>query len=132
MGDIEQDLNATIAAAVKAKVEASVMEALAGGELMREYVAAALSQQVDLNPNDRYNNKKVSFLERTLRTAIQKATEDAVRAAILEDMPVLQDEVRRAIKRNSSTMADALCTSLTEAAERAYGVKVELNMPGRG
>jgi len=130
--DLTTDLNATITAAVNARIEASIVEALSGDATISKYVAAALSQQVALNPNDRYDNKKVSFLERTLRATIQKATEAAVREVIADEMPLITDEIRKAVKRNAGTMADALAKSLTEAAERTYGVKVELNMPGRG
>ena len=132
MPEPEQSIDATIQAAVNARVEAEVMRALSGDEVVGRYVAAALSQKVEVKRAD-YRTEKVSFLTVTLEKAIQAATQDAVQTIIEEELPTIEAEVRKALRRNVVGIAEALTQSLADAADKTYGVKVDmtLRMPSR-
>lgn len=126
---VTTDLNATIASAVSARVEAEVAAALSGDEFIGQYVHAALTQQVPIS-HDRYENKKAPYLTVLLRRTIQKATEAAVERLLEEERPLIEDEIRKALRRNAATMAEGIASSLSERASRGYGVTVALRLPG--
>lgn len=126
--DITSDLDATIASAVNARIEAAVTQALASDEVLGRYVTAALQQPVD--PRGNYNREKITFLQHTLSKAIQEATKAAVIKVLTEDRDEIEDQVRKALRRNVAGMADQIATSLAERATKGYGVTVELRVPG--
>lgn len=128
MSNVTEDLNATIANAVNARIEAEVAAALAGDEVIGQYVAAALRQEIQ---PDRYNSRsKTTFLTLTLRTAIQGATKAAVKRVLIEEREHIEDEVRKAIRRGTKNFAEQMVENLVKQASTAYGVKVELKLPG--
>lgn len=127
MSNIETDLNATIASAVNARIEAEVMAALSGDEIIGRLVTAALQQKVG---EERYGRKQTTFLASVLNAAIKDATKAAVARLIEEERPLIEDEIRKALRRNVKTMADAIVGNLAEQASSAYGVSVELRIPG--
>lgn len=129
MADIEDDLNKTIRSAVNARVEAAVMAALSGDEVIGAMVAAALQQQVEVPSERGYGKEKVPFMVHAVRSAIRSATKDAVAKVITEETPLIEDEVRKAFKRSAATLADSLVSSLAESCRSAYGVSVELRLP---
>ncbi len=128
MSNIEQDLNTTIAAAVNARVEAQVFAALSGDEVIGRFISAALNE---IQPQrDRYSTreKPQTFMARTLEVAIQKATKAAVERFIEEEVASIEDEVRKALRRDLKRIAETLTGSLVEAAHKAYGVKVDMSV----
>ena len=126
MPDPTQDLNATIASAVNARIEAEVMKALSGDETISHFVAAAMQQPVELTKN--YRTEKVPFLRHVLTKAIQQATEQAVKKLIVEEVESIEAEVRKALRRDLATIASTLTKSLVDAAGTTYGVSVDLSL----
>jgi len=126
--DVTLNLNETIAAAVKARVEVEVLKALSGDEVMGGFVALALQEIVEVKDPSTYNTRKVPFLTRTLEVAVQQATKAAVAKLIIEELPSIEDAVRKALKRNLGTIAATLSESLVKAAERPYGFDVDLSL----
>lgn len=104
--DNSSDLNQVIISA-----EAEVAAALSGSELMRQYVASALSA---------YRTRRTTFLKEAIDKAIQDATEAAVRKLLAEEAPQIAAEVAKELRKN---------VKLGEAAQSPYGVRVELNYP---
>ena len=129
--DPTADLNATITAAVQARIEASVAEALAGGELIRGMVQAALNQTVEIpKENGGYGTQRVPFLRAALWKMIQEATKVALNAVMLEEQPRIEEEVRKRLKRDAPEFAKAMVGNLVEQAQRPYGLRVSVILPG--
>ena len=127
--NLESDLNATIAAAVNARIEAQVAEAMAGDEMLGRYVQSALRQTVEVNKRDgSYGKERVSFLSATLGEAIQQATKRAVAAYFEQSADALEAEVAKALRSNSKDIAATLVASLAEKANKAYGVNVAMSL----
>lgn len=126
------DLNATITAAVNARIEAEMMKALSGDATIGSFVTAALQQQVEVPKKVGYGTERVPFLRHVLCEAIRKATEDASRRLVEEEMGSIEDAVRKALRRDVGRIAETMSKSLADAAARAYGfnVTVDLRMPG--
>lgn len=127
---IEGDINQIIASAVNARVEAQVLAALSGDEVIGKLVTAALTEQVPAT-NDRYDSKKTTYLNRVLRDAIKEATADALRRVIAEELPMIEEEIRKVLRRNVKQIAEGLANQLGEKAASAYGVRVEMMYPDR-
>lgn len=126
--NIEQDLNATIANAVSARVEAEVIKALAGDEIIGRYIAAALNQQVEVGGS--YNRTKVTFLQATLRSAFQEMTKRAIAKVLEQDAELIEAEVRKAVRRNATGFAEAIVGNIVERSKTAYGIQVSVKLPG--
>lgn len=134
MADIEADLNQTITAAVNARVEAEMMKALSGDETIGKFVLAALRQPVQKNPNARYGSEAKeteTYLTNVLRKAIQTSAKAACEKFVADEIGLIEDEVRKALRRDVKRIAETLTQSLTDAAAKTYGidVKVDLKMP---
>lgn len=103
MTEITADPNATIANAVNAvnavnaRIEAAVLEALSGVEVIG---------------------------------AIRDATKAAVASILATERPLIEDEVRKALRRGVAKMAEGIASSLADNAANGYGVTVELKLPG--
>ena len=126
----ENSIDATITAAVNARVEAEVARALSGDEVLGRYVTAALQQTVEVNTGD-YRKQKVPFLSKVLHDAIQAATKRAV-AAWLEDADErarLETAVVTALRSSRDEIASNLVDQVVAAADKPYGVTVELKFP---
>jgi hypothetical protein len=131
-GNIEGDLNETIRSAVNARVEAEVTKALAGDEVIGALVTAALQQTVEVPARGGgYGKEKVPFMTQVVRKAIQGATQAAVAKVIEQEAPLIEEEVRKAFKRNAGAMAEGMVASLSERAASNYGVTVELKLPNK-
>lgn len=128
---IEGDINQIIASAVNARVEAQVLAALSGDEVIGRLVTAALTEQVPAT-NDRYDSKKLPYLTKIVRDAIKQATADALRRLIAEEMSVIEEEIRKALRRDIKGIAGQLAGQLASKAAQTYGVTVELKFPDRG
>lgn len=131
MSDIVLDLDKTITAAVNARVEAEMMKALSGDETIGAFVTAALRQTIEVTASNGYGKERVPFLTATLRNAIRAATKDAVQRFIAEEMESIESEVRKALRRNLASIADALTTNIVEGAKNGYGISVNLAIKTR-
>lgn len=122
--NIDGDLNQVIASAVNAKIESQVAAALAGDEVIGQYVAAALRQEVQ---PDRYNSRsKTTFLTHTLTSAIQTATKKATAELIAEQEEVIKLEVRKALRGKIGELADAMVDELKSSTGRTDGYRVNV------
>lgn len=123
------DINAVIAGAVNARIEAEVVAALAGDAVIGQFVAAALNQQIELEDRSRsYQKIKTTFIANVLRKAIQEATQAAVANVILEELPTIEAEVRKALKRDIAGIAAGLAKTLEDVAKKAYGINVAMTL----
>jgi hypothetical protein len=129
MPDVTPDLDAVITNAVNARIEAEVIKALSGDEVIGRLVMAALQQPV--SSNDFMRSKAKPFLTHVLEKAIQEATKSAVTKILAEEGDRIEQAVRGAILDNVYGFANQLVTGLKDRAGQAYGVdvKVDLKMP---
>ena len=127
--DLEINLNETIAAAVKAKIDASVMEALAGDAVIAGFVTAALTEPVQVDRFDR--GKRPTYLEHVLKKAIQEATKEVVGKVIDQEKPKILAEVEKAIGRKTKAIAKATVDQMTERAQWRYGLDVDVTFTDR-
>lgn len=135
MPDIEADLNQTITAAVNARVEAEMMRALSGDETIGKFVLAALRQPVKKNPNAQYGNESretETYLTQVLRKAIQASAKSAVEKFVNDEIGTIEDEVRKALRRDVRSIAETLTKSLVDSAATSYGVNVKVDLKTRG
>ena len=126
---ITDDLNNVISAAVNARVETAVLEALSGHETIGKMVVAALQQPVEVQSRNGYGKDKVPFLNHLLSSTIRAAAENAVRAVLVEEQQNIEDEVRKHIRRQAPEIAQKMAGQLVEAASKSYGINVSLRMP---
>lgn len=129
--DLIPDLNQTIVAAVQARVEAEMLKALSGDEVIASFVTAALQEQVPVT-NDRYDRKTEPYVRNVLRKTIKEVTHQAVTRLIEEEMPSIETAIRKSLRRNIDSMTDGLVENLAKQAKGAYGIKIELRLPGDG
>lgn len=135
MADIETDLNQTISAAVNARVEAEMMKALSGDETIGKFVLAALRQPVKKNPGAQYGaaaKETETYLTQVLRKAIQASAKAACEKFVAEEIGTIEDEVRKALRRDVRNIAEALTQNLVDSAAKAYGVNVKVDLKVRG
>ena len=124
---IDGDLNATIANAVNARIEAAVTAALSGDEVLGQYVAAALNQPITIDRD--YRKIKTTYQQHTIRSSIQEATKNAITRVLVEDQELIEDEVRKALRRNLAAIASGIAGSLADHAKKGYGVQVTVRLP---
>lgn len=129
--DINQDLNTVIASAVNARIEAQVVEALAGDAMIGRMVTAALQQPITVRDSATYRDRKTTFLAHTIEQTLQEATKAAVQRVIKDEAPTLEMAVRGELRRNINTVAKQLVGSVLNATEKGYGITVEMKFPGR-
>lgn len=130
MGDeqVTLDLNATIVAAVNARIEAEVAKALSGDETIGRFVSAALQQTVTVKDRNSYRETQEPFLTNVLRNVIQSATKEAVQRFVADEIESIEEEVRKALRRDVKRIATTLSESLVKAAAKPYGVDVHLDL----
>lgn len=129
MTEVSNDLNTVIVAAVNARVEAAVAEALSGNQLMAQYVGQALSQEVEIKDNN-YNRRKTTFLKHSIEGAIQGAAKKAIEQFLVDEVAEIEKVVKAELKAQIPGIAKQLVGTLSDAASKAYGVEVKLKMPG--
>ncbi|OQW34493.1 MAG: hypothetical protein A4E20_10765 [Nitrospira sp. SG-bin2] len=132
MKDITDNLNDTIASAVKVQIEAKVLEALSGGEFFEKYVHAVLYRKIEVpDPQDRYRKVQINFIDNAISKVIESAVQNAVSMAVEEEREKIQDAVRKAVKRRSDQFAEDVTDGLIEAARKQYSYKfdVQLSVP---
>jgi hypothetical protein len=125
-----QDLNNTIANAVTARIEAEVTAALAGSEVMNHYVAAALSQPIEVKDPRTYRTRTTTYLKETIDAAIKEATKVAIAKVIAAEQKRIERTVRDAIRDQVDFIGRQLVASLVEKADSAYGIQVTLRYGG--
>lgn len=125
------DLNQTITAAVNARIEAEVMKALSGDDTIGRFVTAALQQPVEVKDGRTYRTERVPFLTLTLRQAIQEATKAAVVRLVAEETPKIEDEIRKALRRDIPGIAAGLTEGVTKTVQRGYGINVDVAISRR-
>lgn len=132
MGEIVgDDLNRTIAAAVSAKIEATVMHAFASDDVLGRFVTAALQQPVERpDARDRYGKVKVPYVHAVLNDAIQAATKAAVQRIVAEQADALQTAIEKALVADKKNIAAMLVASLKAESNRY--ISVSLSIKGGG
>lgn len=125
MDELGESLNETIAAAVKARIEAKVTESLASDEVIGRYVTAALSRPVEERGLSRRD--RTSYLDHVIRRAIEDATRDAVTTAIEAHKPQIQAEVERKIAQRTKAIAKATTDAMVDKATWRYGLDVSID-----
>lgn len=121
--DLGKDINATIVAAVNAKITAETFAALSNDETLGKFVTAALTQKIEV---DRYG-PKVPYINHVLESAIQKATKVAVEEWMLTNEQVVKDKVKELLEANIDNMAGALVGSATEEMKARYGMQIKID-----
>lgn len=129
MSTTNDDLSQVIVAAVNARVEATVAEALAGDEMIGKYVTAALMQEIEIGTG--YRARKTTFLRNAIDGAMRSATEAAVKRVVADEAPAIERAVRAQLLSSVDRIAAQLVGSVADAAERPYGIRVELDYPTR-
>jgi hypothetical protein len=124
--NIDGDLNQTIAAAVNARIEAEVMKALSGDEVLGAYVVAALSAPAGGDP---YARKKQTVLQKAISDAVTGATKTAILKVVEEDIGRLEDEVRKCFRRDADKLAKSVVDGLAGQLGKGFGIQVSLNLP---
>ncbi|SHT54088.1 Uncharacterised protein [Mycobacteroides abscessus subsp. abscessus] len=130
---ITENLDATIASAVKAQIEAKVLEALSGGEFFEKYVHSVLYAKVEIaDPKDRYKKISVNFIDNAIAGVVRAATQDAIKVAVNEQREEIQEHVRKAVKRQTDKFAQNVVEGLVEATNTDYRFNVQIGVPKRG
>lgn len=129
--EVTGDLNTVIASAVQARIETEVAAALSGSELMGQYVAAALTQTIEVEDRGSYRKRETTFLRETIDKAIKEATAAAVRRVVAAEAEAIEATVAAEIRKNVKGIAKTLTGKLVERAESPHGISVELKYPGR-
>ena len=123
MGDLKMtdslttDLNATIAHAVNARIEGQVLAALADSEVMGRMVTAALQKKVNTGA---YRNNETTYLQSLIGKAIEEKTVEVVAAELDTIRPLIETEVRKALRKSVGVLADSLVEGFVQAAAGSY------------
>lgn len=123
MGDLKMtdslttDLNATIANAVNARIEAQVLAALADSDVMGRMVTAALQKKVNTGA---YRNNETTYLQSLIGKAIEEKTVEVVAAELDTIRPLIETEVRKALRKSVGVLADSLVEGFVQAAAGSY------------
>jgi len=123
MGDLKMtdslttDLNATIANAVNARIEAQVLAALADSDVMGRMVTAALQKKVNTGA---YRNNETTYLQSLIGKAIEEKTAEVVAADLETIRPLIETQVRAALRKSVGVLADSLVEGFVQAAAGSY------------
>jgi hypothetical protein len=129
--NVSGDLNQVIASAVQARIETEVATAMAGSELMGQYVAAALHEKIEVKDRDTYRTRTTTYLREAIDGAIKAATLAAVQKVIAEEAPAIEAAVAIELRKNVKGIAKTLVGKVAESTESAYGMNIELRYPSR-
>lgn len=123
MGDLKMtdslttDLNATIANAVNARIEAQVLAALTDSDVMGRMVTAALQKKVNTGA---YRNNETTYLQSLIGKAIEEKTAEVVAADLETIRPLIETQVRAALRKSVGVLADSLVEGFVQAAAGSY------------
>lgn len=123
MTDMSTDINATIVAAVNAKVSAEVFAALNTDEVMSGFITTAMMQPVKV---EQYGSKTEPYLTVVIRKAIQEATKAAIAEWMADNEGVLKARVREALSTQVEDMAGALVQGAISSTGGYYSTKVDV------
>lgn len=130
MSAVEGDINQVIASAVQARIESEVAAALAGSDLMNQYVAAALHQKITVRKG--YRDEQTTYLREAIDGAIRAATKAAVAKVVAEEQPAIEKAVVEEMRRDIKGISKTLVGKLAEASAAPYGISVELRYANGG
>lgn len=121
--DLGKDLNATIVAAVNARITAETFAALSTDEVLGKFVQAALYQPVEMG---RYSSKKEVWIEQVLKNAVQAATKAAVAQWVADNQGPIKARVEAALTENMGGIAQAMVESMVKSTEDGHSTKVSV------
>lgn len=130
MSAVEGDLNATIASAVQARVEAQVVEALAGTEIVTEMVAVAMNRKIEVKDDSGYRTRETTVIRHMIDQAIIVATEKAIQKVIAAEAEAIEAAITTELRKNVKGIARQLAGQLQEKVVNPYGLRVELKYGG--
>lgn len=134
MSGTQEDLNTVITAAVNARVEAAVAEALSGGDLITQYVAAAMNETVVIKKTYPAKDVVTTFMKHALTLAFQGAVQRSIAKVLMEEQAAIEESVRKAIRSRAADigkqLAEQVATHAVKSIERSYGIDVRLKFPG--
>lgn len=129
-GSLDLDLNATIASAVNARIEAQLLAAFSSDDVLASYVTAALQQPITYKEPGSYQEKRTTWLNKVLADAIREATKAAVATVLAEHKDKLEAEVRKVVRSNLTSIAEQFVEQLVTKAGDHYGLQVQIRWPG--
>ena len=119
----ENDINQIISAAVNARVEAAVLEAMTSSNTMATFVQAALTRKV---PSSGYSRDEKPLLTHLLQTTIEEQTKAVVAEEISKNKEVIRAEVQKALSKSIGVITDSLVDGFVANAEGRYpSIKVQ-------
>jgi hypothetical protein len=121
--NLGDDINATIVAAVNARITAETFAALSNDEVLGKFVQAALYQPVEV---DRYSSKKAVWIEQVLKNAVQAATKEAVSQWVADNKGAIKASVEAALTSNMDGIAAAMVDSMVKSTDSGYSTKVSV------
>lgn len=124
---VETGLDSIIAKAVETKIEAALISALAGDEILGKYVTAALQQPIEVGGN--YNKTKTTFLKNLIDETLRAAVKVACQKYIAEQSAVLEAAVAKELRAQSGRIAGQLVGGLAEKSKTAYGLTIDVKFP---
>lgn len=129
MTEVQQDINATIAAAVNAQVSARVAESLAGDDLIKTMVIAAVGKPFVVRDPGSYRDRTTTIIDETIRTTILALTKQAVTDAVAAEKDTIEAEVRKVLKTKTKDIATSFGDHIAEVAAAGWGVRVDVTPP---
>lgn len=126
MSNITNDLDATITAAVNARVESEILATMANSDIMQSFVTSALSTTV----SGGFRGKDKTLLSHLLETTIQEQAKAVVAEEIAKMAPAIREEVREALAKSVGVIADSLVDGFVANASGRYP-SIEVNFRGR-
>ena len=115
--NMQEDLNTTITAAVNARVEAAVLEAMTNNNTMATFVQAALTNKVSTSGYPKDEKPLLTYL---LQSAIEEQTKAVVAEQIAELKPAIAAEVHKALKKSLGVITDSLVDGFVANAAGRY------------
>ena len=123
---MESDLGKIVEHGVSARIEAEVLAALSGSDLMARFVTAALNEKVE----GRNYGDKETLLNKLLRKSIQEQTKEVVSEEIARLEPVIREHVREALAKSIDVITDSLVSGFVASANGRYP-SIEVNFRAR-
>ena len=118
----DDTVESVVAAAVKAKVQTMMVEALGDpATLVRQLVQEALMVQVK---TDHYSSRSETVLTKVVRECVVDEARNAMKQWIDEQRPAIRKELIRRITADKADIAEALIDSLVKAAGGSYSLRV--------
>lgn len=119
----ENDINQIISAAVNARVEAAVLEAMTSSNTMATFVQAALTRKVS---SSGYSRDEKPLLTHLLQTTIEEQTKAVVAEEISKNKDVIRAEVQKALSKSIGVISDSLVDGFVSNAQGSYpSIKVQ-------